>query len=55
MEHIDINVMIAVVEDYIYQKKNRRVSIQIRYNPFFIQHDLNLLNYCYSIAIDKTI
>jgi hypothetical protein len=46
--------MIAVVEDYIYEKKRVRVSIQLRYHPFFIQSDLDKLHYCYNVATLKS-
>lgn len=49
---ITVEEMIAVVENYIYDKKKVRVHIQLRYHPFYIQSDLNKLNYCYGIALD---
>jgi hypothetical protein len=50
MEFILVEDMIAVVEQYIFEKKGLNVKIEIRYHPFYIQHDLDLLNYCYTIA-----
>ena len=44
--------MIAVVENYIYEKKRVRVHIELRNHPFFIQSDLSKLNYCYGVALD---
>jgi hypothetical protein len=44
--------MIAVVENYIYEKKKVRVRIELRYHPFFIHSDMSKLNYCYGVAID---
>jgi hypothetical protein len=49
---ITVEEMIAVVENYIYEKKKVRVAIHLRYHPFLIQSDLSKLNYCYGIALD---
>jgi hypothetical protein len=49
---ITVEEMIAVVQDYIYDKKKVRVAIQLRYHPFYIHSDLSKLNYCYSVALD---
>jgi hypothetical protein len=49
---VTVEEMIAIVQDYIYDKKKVRVRIELRYHPFFIQSDLSKLNYCYGIALD---
>ncbi len=49
---IRVEEMIAVVENYIYEKKRVRVHIELRYHPFLIQSDLDKLNYCYGVALD---
>lgn len=47
---ITVQEMASLVEAYIYEKKNKRVTIQLRYHPFFIQSDLDKLHYCYNVA-----
>lgn len=52
MEHVDVQTMIAVVDDYIYQVKKVRVKIELRYHPFLIQRDVDMLHWCYNVALD---
>jgi hypothetical protein len=47
---ITVEEMSALVEKYIYEKRNVRVSIQLRYHPFLLQSDLDKLHYCYNVA-----
>jgi hypothetical protein len=51
MEHTpSVNEMIAVVQDYIYDRKRVRVKIVLD-NPMRMRRDLMLLNEAYSIAV----
>jgi len=52
---ITVEHMIATVEQYIYQKKGKRIRIEFRYHPFFIHSDLEKLNYAYGIALDNVV
>jgi hypothetical protein len=52
MEHIDVNTMIAVVEEYILKVKGVHVKIELRYHPFVIQRDVDMLHWCYNVALD---
>jgi hypothetical protein len=49
---ITVEQMCHVVEQYIYKKKGVSVRIQLNYHPFFIQNELNKLNYAYGIALE---
>jgi hypothetical protein len=49
---ITVEEMIAVVENYIYEKKKVRVRIELRYHPLLIHSDISKLNYCYGVALD---
>lgn len=49
---ITVETMCYVVEQYIYRKKGVSVRIQINYHPFFLQDQLNKLNYAYGIALE---
>lgn len=52
MEHIDVNTMIAVVQEYILKVKGVHVKIELRYHPFVIQRDVDMLHWCYNVALD---
>ena len=45
-----IDEMCQVVEDYIHDKKGVVVKIAIRYDFKFLDHDIALLQYAYSVA-----
>ena len=45
-----VNEMIAVVQDYIYDRKRIRVKISFD-NPMRMRRDVMLLNEAYSIAV----
>ena len=49
---VTVEEMIAVVQQYIYQRKGVRVHILINPHPFLFQEELNKLNYAYSIALE---
>jgi len=46
----DLNVMIAVVEEYIYQRKGVRVKINMSNPKTFVRH-FEMLLYAYEIAV----
>lgn len=46
----DIKVMIAVVEEYIYQRKGVRVKIDMSNSRTFVRH-FEMLLYAYEIAV----
>ena len=51
MEHMpSVEEMIAVVQDYIYDRKRVRVKIVLD-NPMRMRRDVMLLNEAYSIAV----
>ena len=51
MEHMpSVEEMIAVVQDYIYDRKRVRVKIVFD-NPMRMRRDVMLLNEAYSIAV----
>ena len=45
-----VNEMIAVVQDYIYERKRVRVKISFD-NPMRLHRDIVMLNEAYSIAV----
>jgi hypothetical protein len=46
----DLNVMVAVVEEYIYQRKGVRVKINMSDSRKFVLH-FEMLLYAYEIAV----
>jgi hypothetical protein len=46
----DISVMIAVVEEYIYQRKGVKVKINMSNSRTFVRH-FEMLLYAYEIAV----
>ena len=46
----DISVMVAVVEEYIYQRKGVRVKINMSDSRTFVRH-FEMLLYAYEIAV----
>jgi hypothetical protein len=46
----DISVMVAVVEEYIYQRKGVRVKINMSDSSKFVRH-FEMLLYAYEIAV----
>lgn len=51
---ITVEEMMAVVENYIYIKKNVRIKIQLNYHPFTIQREVDMLHYCYNVALSNS-
>ncbi len=52
METVALEQMVAVVEDYIFERKRVRVRINMNCHPIFFQDQLNKLNYCYTVALE---
>jgi hypothetical protein len=52
METVTLEQMVAVVEDYIFERKRVRVRINMHCHPIFFQDQLNKLNYCYTVALE---
>lgn len=50
---ITVEEMMAVVEDYIFSKKNVRIKIVLNYHPFTIQREVDMLHYCYNVALSN--
>jgi hypothetical protein len=50
---ITVEEMMAVVEDYIFSRKNVRIKITLNYHPFVIQRELDMLHYCYNVALSN--
>lgn len=50
---ITVEEMMAVVENYIFLKKNVRVKIELNYHPFMIQREVDMLHYCYNVALSN--
>lgn len=50
---VTVEEMMAVVEDYIFSRRNVRVKIVLSYHPFTIQREVDMLHYCYNVALSN--